>query len=307
MKNLPIWHPEIAVDEATARALIRTQFPKLDASRVEAIGFGFDNTAFLVGDAYVFRFPRRAIAVELIEREMAVLPLIAPLVPIPIPVPILDGRPDGTYPWPFAGYKLLNGSTASSLMLSDADCERIAAPLGAFLRHLHSAGVRDAVGDALPGDAIGRLDHARRLPLATDRIAELDSAGLLNDVEPLLEYMAQHPPAVCTDPCVVHGDMYSRHLLLDGGKNLCGVIDWGDMHVGDPALDLAVALTMFSERAQTAFFGAYGDVGSATLERAAYRAIYHSVLVAHYGYTSGDAEMLRTGVDSLANLRRRKG
>ena len=132
MKNLPIWHPEIAVDEEAARVLIRAQFPQLDASRVEAIGFGFDNTAFLVGDAYVFRFPRRAIAVALIEREMAVLPAIAPLVPVPIPVPILDGRPDGAYPWPFAGYKLLNGSTASSLNLSDADCERIAEPLGAF-------------------------------------------------------------------------------------------------------------------------------------------------------------------------------
>ncbi|HTA39092.1 MAG TPA: phosphotransferase [Candidatus Acidoferrales bacterium] len=305
MKSLPVWHPEIAVDQAGARALISAQFPQLDASRVEAIGFGFDNTAFLVGGAYVFRFPRRAVAVALMEREMAVLPIVAPLVPIAIPVPILAGRPDGTYPWPFAGYELLDGSTASSLNLSDADCERIAAPLGAFLRRLHSGHVRQAVGDALPGDLFGRLDHARRLPLATERIAELESAGILHDVEALLGYMAQHPPAVCSDPCVVHGDMYARHLLLDDGKNVCGVIDWGDAHVGDPALDLAIALTMLPERALPVFLAAYGDVAAATWERATYRAIYHSVLVAHYGYTSGDAEMLRTGVDSLANLRKR--
>ena len=159
--SLPVWHPEIVVDEATARALIREQFPRVDSSSIEAIGFGYDNTAFLVGDAFVFRFPRRAIAVALMEREMAVLPKIAPLVPVAIPVPILQGRAGGTYPWPFAGYKLLTGSTASSLSLSDSECEGIAPPLGTFLQRLHSVDVRDAVGEALPGDLIGRLDHSR--------------------------------------------------------------------------------------------------------------------------------------------------
>ncbi len=302
--TLPVWHPEIVVDEVTARALIRAQFPRVDSSSVEAIGFGFDNSAFLVGEAFVFRFPRRAIAVALMEREMAVLPKIAPLLPITIPVPLFEGRPGDTYPWPFAGYKLLSGSTASSLSLSDSECERIATPLGAFLQRLHSADVRDAVGDELPGDLIGRLDHTRRLPLATERMAELETAGILSDVEPLLGYMTQHPPAVCADPRVVHGDMYARHLLLDDGKRLCGVIDWGDLHLGDPALDLAIVLTMLPQRALPAFLAAYGDVGAATWERATYRAIYHSVLVAHYGYGSGEAEMLRTGVDALTNLRR---
>ena len=149
---------------------------------------------------------------------MAVLPIIAPLLPVAIPVPILAGRPGGTYPWPFAGYKLIGGSTASSLLLSESDCERLASPLGAFLRRLHSAGVRDAVGDSLPGDLIGRLEHSRRLPLATERMAELETAGILRDVEPLLGYMERHPPGLCGDPRVVHGDLYARHLLLDDEK-----------------------------------------------------------------------------------------
>ncbi len=304
--SLPVWHPEIVVDDSTARTLIREQFPRVDTSSVEAIGFGFDNTAFLVGETFVFRFPRRAIAVALMEREMAVLPTIAQLLPVPIPVPSLIGRPGGTYPWPFAGYKLLSGSTASSLSVSERECERMATPLGAFLRRLHSLEVREAVGEELPGDLIGRLDHSRRLPLATERMAELETAGILHDVEPLLGYMAQHPPAPCTDPCVVHGDMYARHLLVDDAKNLCGVIDWGDLHLGDPALDLAIVLTMLPESALPEFLAAYGEVAHATWERATYRAIYHSVLVAHYGYGSGDAEMLRAGVDALSNLRRRK-
>jgi aminoglycoside phosphotransferase (APT) family kinase protein len=93
---------------------------------------------------------------------------------------------------------------------------------------------------------------------------------------------------------------------MDDAGKLCGIIDWGDLHLGDPALDLAIVLTMLPENALPGFLAAYGDVSPATWQRATYRAIYHSVLVAHYGYGSGDAEMLRVGVDALANLRRRK-
>ena len=77
------------------------------------------------------------------------------------------------------------------------------------------------------------------------------------------------------------------------------------MHLGDPALDLAIVLTMLPQSALQTFLGAYGGVDTATWERATYRAIYHSVLVAQYGYAAGDAEMLRTGVEALANLRGR--
>ncbi len=46
-------------------------------------------------------------------------------------------------------------------------------------------------------------------------------------------------PAV--SPCLMHGDLYARHLLLDESFQLSRVIDWGDLHAGDGAVDLAVA------------------------------------------------------------------
>jgi aminoglycoside phosphotransferase (APT) family kinase protein len=83
-------------------------------------GAGMDNIAFLVDRKYVFRFPRRSIIVPLLETETAVLPLIAPHVPIPVPVPRFKGVPQGAYPWMFAGYELLPGTTACSVALTDA-------------------------------------------------------------------------------------------------------------------------------------------------------------------------------------------
>ena len=89
----PLWKAEREVDTALARQLVTSQFPALADSpslAVERIGAGWDNVAFLVTGAngpFVFRFPRRSIAVPLIETETRLLPLLAPALPLPIPVP----------------------------------------------------------------------------------------------------------------------------------------------------------------------------------------------------------------------------
>ncbi len=89
------WAPEYDVSADEARALIAAQFPHVSPCVIERFGAGMDNIAFLVDRKYVFRFPRRSIIVPLLETETAVLPLIAPHVPIPVPVPRFKGVPQG--------------------------------------------------------------------------------------------------------------------------------------------------------------------------------------------------------------------
>jgi aminoglycoside phosphotransferase (APT) family kinase protein len=43
------------------------------------------------------------------------------------------------------------------------------------------------------------------------------------------------------EPSLVHADLTPPHLLVHDGV-LAGVIDWGDMRVGDPALDYSYLL-----------------------------------------------------------------
>jgi aminoglycoside phosphotransferase (APT) family kinase protein len=76
------------------------------------LGAGSDNSAFLVNDAFVFRFPRRQLAVELLETEVRVLPALAPALPLAIPVPRLVGSPGSDVPLAFAGDSFLPGRTA---------------------------------------------------------------------------------------------------------------------------------------------------------------------------------------------------
>lgn len=78
------WSPERVVDAELARELIESRFPRLAPARVEPLGEGWDNSVFAVNGAWVFRFPRRQLAVPLIEAELRLLPSLPPL-PVPVP------------------------------------------------------------------------------------------------------------------------------------------------------------------------------------------------------------------------------
>jgi aminoglycoside phosphotransferase (APT) family kinase protein len=297
----PEWTAEIAVSLDDARELIAAQFPELAAATIEPFAYGWDNTAYLVDGEYIFRFPRRSIAAPLIAREIEILPLIAPVLPAPIPVPQYVGRPQGAFPWRFYGYRRLAGTTMCSAAYDGAV---VASQIGSFLRALHAVDPQQAMQRGLPGDEIGRLNHVRRFPVATNRLAELFEAQHIDDPAPLLDALERiAPQAGEGSMCIVHGDLYVRHVLVDERGALGGIIDWGDVHVGDAALDLMIADLAFEPEHQALLFEAYGPIDERTRLRARYRAIYHAALTAHYGLSIGDAELTAASLRALERLR----
>lgn len=294
------WVADVDVTGELARALIEAQFPELADAPIEPLGEGWDNAAFLVGGEYVFRFPRRAVAAPLIAREIAILPMIAPKLPSAISAPLFAGTATGLYPWQFAGYRSFHGRPLSASDLDDAAYERLAADLGIFLHALHRIDPAQAIAAGLPEDEIGRLDHAERISKLDGRLAALSAAGLIGDVTPLLDFLNRIAPRGPRRQrlCIAHGDLYAKHVFVEDGR-VQGVIDWGDVHLGDPAIDLSVAFELFPPHARSAFARAYGEIDERTRELARYRAIYHAVLVAYYGYRIGNEETLRAGLSGL--------
>ena len=293
------WEAECRVDAPLARRLLAAQFPELAELPVRAFGEGWDNAAYLVGDRWVFRFPRRAVAAGLIETELAVLPSIAPRLPLPVPVPRFAGEPSDAFAWPFAGYECLPGAALSRVRLGNGAAKRIAREVGSFLRALHA--IDPDTVPKLDIDRIGRLDHSRCLPKAMERLRELEAAGAVENVNRFEQAFEETAPGADAGPFVtVHGDLYGRHVLVEDQSRASGVIDWGDVHGGDPAVDLAVAFEAFPPSARDSFASGYGSVGERTWATARYRALYHAAMVAHYGLKTGDDEMLRAGLSGLA-------
>ena len=296
---MPDWDPEIAVDEALARRLIAGQFPELRPASVRHLAAGWDNTVFVVDAAWAFRFPRRAIAIPGVEREMAFLPTLAGRLPALIPVPRHLGIPSPAFGWPFFGARLLAGD-APTVAFDDGARTRLAPSLGRFLRALHGT---ELAGD-LPHDPMGRVDMARRVPFARERLAELAASGLADHrhaAEEVLRPAAELP--LSQRAVTVHGDLHFRHVLVDAGAAdpLTGIIDWGDLCRGDPAMDLHLAWSLLPPAARPAFWSAYGPIEPDQALRARVVGLFLGAVLALYGEREG---LLGVRDEALASLER---
>jgi len=291
------WAAEVVVDEGTARRLIEEQFPELRRPSLRLLGEGWDMTVWLVDGAQVFRFPRREIVVPGLERELEVLPRIAPSLPLRIPEPAFRGQPDDGYPWPFYGAPLVAGQEIGQAGLDQAARDALAPELAEFLKVLHSL----APPIELPSDPMGRGDPSVRGPRAREVLARLEEAGAWSAPPGTDEWLTaaeQLPPNA--DHVLVHGDLHLRHLLV-GDLHATGVIDWIDVCRAPRAVDLALYWSLFSDFGRRQFIRVYGELDEADLLRARVLALNLCAILAEYAHAEGVAWLL---AEALAGLER---
>ncbi len=310
-----MWAADIAVDAALAAKLIAAQFPGLRDTAVEPFGVGWDNTAFLVGSRVVFRFPRRRVSANLIEREVAILPLVAPHVPLAIPAPRYAGVPSAEYPWAFAGYDLIAGTSADVVDLSDDARAALAEPLGRFLRALHAVDTAPLVARGLPPDEIGRLDHHKRLPLAVERLAALAESPSVGehgrgDRAGKLHRLARRAPARAACRRRAHARA-RRPLRAPRPARRARAPERRDRLGRRPPRRPRARHRHRAPRpacvAHAAFRAAYGAIDERTWEAARYRAIYHAILELDYGVRAGRRRHARERRAGAAADRNRVG
>lgn len=291
------WTAERVVSPDEARALITEQHPGVRASSVEPLGQGWDNTAFAVDGTWVFRFPRREIAVQLLEIEARVLPVIADHLPLPIPRPEYVGEPTEAYPWPFIGYRMLRGRTVDRAALSIEQRAELAEPVGEFLAALHQI---DPELSRAPDDEIDCTDTRRRLPMVRAYLEQVEATGQLEDLGAFEPILALAHDSLPPRRVLVHADVYARHVLVDDRGRACGVIDWGDVHLGHPGLDMAPAFCLLPPHARERFRRAYGrpiDDESWTLGRQ--RGLLYGAALAAYGSDTNDRALVDEGLQVL--------
>ena len=297
------WSAERTLLPAEAAALVAAQFPGLAPVSARPLAAGWDNTAFLINETFVFRFPRRAVAVDLLIRESGLLPTLAPLLPVAVPVPLFCGAPTDNFPWPFAGYRLIPGRSACQAALTAAQRLALAEPLAEFLRILHHLPTGPAVLLGIPPDPLQRIDPGKCFRRAHERLREAHDLGLLAAAAPFEALLAAAPTAYeARADAVVHGDLYARHLLLDETRHLAGVIDWGDVHLGDPACDLMLAHAFLPPAAHAAFRRAYGPIAELPWRIARLRALVHTLNLLVYAHDLRDEVLLRESFTALSYL-----
>jgi aminoglycoside phosphotransferase (APT) family kinase protein len=78
----------------------------------------------------------------------------------------------------------------------------------------------------------------------------------------------------------IHSDLLRPNLLVDGGR-LCAVIDFGGVGVGDPAIDVIAAWSVFNHAGRGVFRDAL-DVDEGTWTRARGFALHQAAMIIPY-------------------------
>jgi aminoglycoside phosphotransferase (APT) family kinase protein len=177
---------------------------------------GWDFKVLILDGEWVLRIPRVDQAAAKLAKEAALLPALAPALPVEIPRFEQVSRDP-----PFVVYRLIRGEP-----LRDEDPDGVRA----FLEALHSLDPGELPIPPLDDWLAAWCEQADLfrgvvLPLLD---ADERSAGeaLLQEVDTLTGFA----------PALTHCDLGPPHLLVRDGR-LAGVIDWAGARIGDPALD----------------------------------------------------------------------
>lgn len=310
-----LWMQTIIINSDLAKQLIEEQ-TSLKVTSIENFGEGWDNIAYLVNKEYIFRFPRREMGVDCIKNEISILPYIKTKVSFPFSYPQYIGKETEKYRSPFAGYKMLEG-----IPLCDTNAELVndvsfAKNLALWLKELHLVPALKNHIHELKGDQSWRYDNQGKLEKSKSRILQyeqyfIDSGLNKNDLFEAIKKLSKlNKYDHIETTSYIHGDLYSRHLLVDKNKNLSGIIDWGDIHIGNPGSDLSIGYMILSDKALKTFFDNYGVVTDEMKYIGIVRALCHSITLLPYCYEKKEENLkgwtilaLKRAIDIIKSLK----
>jgi aminoglycoside 2''-phosphotransferase len=220
----------------------------LEVRAITELGRGTGSVAYLVDGAWVFRFPMTDNARRTLRRELALLGALGPALPLPIPAFEHVARAgEGPH---FVGYRRLPGVplTADAIdALPAARQDSAPAGLAAFLEALHRFPVEQARAAGVASERISGGYHPTQRALIDELAPRLDAHERARLHATFDRYETEFEPER-VPPALLHSDLKPAHVLYDrDAGRIGGVLDWGDVSVGDPDFDLAVVGLFFGQ------------------------------------------------------------
>lgn len=241
---------EVDIDTDQVAAMVASQFPVWAGKTLEPVyPAGTDNVMFILDRHFAVRLPRTPGAAKSLEKELVYAPRLAPMLPAPIPAPVEIGAPTESYPFKWFIARWIEGSNPVPGQPPGPFPANLPVEVARFVRALHSV-VPPAAAEDLFSYRGARAVQSRAVETraAIARCGEFfDTAALHRAWDVALE-----APEGSGPPAWIHTDLHPGNLLVNHGR-LAGVLDWGGLAVGDPAVDLIVAWNLFGPEERRKF------------------------------------------------------
>jgi len=287
----------------------------MDHGRIKSVTGGWSYSTFEIDPeclkakveysepGWIFRFPRNSVVAGNLQKERALLPVIASRVNFAVPRFEYVGSWRGQ---PYAGYRRIPGRPLSARPSPGRKLSvETARSIGAALSSLHdiptslveaACAVRPAV-DAWRQRYIALREEIRVcvFPLLESNVRDAVERGFDRFLDDEL--------ATLKDVALVHCDLGCEHILIgDDGTTVSGLIDFEDATIGDPTIDfVGIYVTYGMEAVKRVLDGyrcrrAFDEHFEQRLYFYTWMASCHEII---YGLEEGRSDLVEDGVTGL--------
>ena len=222
------------------REIIQRLFPDIKDEQIQVFADGWDHVVFVIDGHKAVRFPRRSDYAKKLPVEVAFLNHFDSQSPISVPQLTLhtDGQTEPSY----VTYDFIPGiqfKKSVSDTFSKQELRQIARQIGSFLDKLHSLSIRKA-----KDLGVKQVDSLETWKNKFEKIRQTVFPYISKDEQNWsISIFENFFKTVQTDPTpltVIHSDIMPEHIIVNPKTHtLSGIIDFGDIEIGDPAYDFA--------------------------------------------------------------------
>lgn len=224
---------------------IQINYPNFEVKKLERIGEGMDSVAFLVNDFYIFRFPKNEEVRRNLAKEIAALPLLRPHLKIKIPDFEFIGAKTS-----FVGYEKIAGVELTKKKIdsfSENEQISIQKTLAEFLLTIHRQNTDEFTKCGVEVEDF-RAEYTSTFGQARKSVFPLLSVDVIKFIEnQFIEYL-ENDENFSGKPVLLHNDLSFDHIFVEPEtKQINGIIDFGDIAIGDGDYDLMYLLDDYGE------------------------------------------------------------
>ncbi|MCJ8007315.1 phosphotransferase [Lederbergia wuyishanensis] len=215
--------------------MIISNFENMKINHIMQLGEGWMSRCYLINHEIVFRFPKEKDGAIDTEKEIKALPNLIKHISLNIPEFIYCGKQDNGYP--FVGYRILPGEPMDEQLFRSLPLEtknKIAHQIAEFMNQI----------------SLFSVDQARKLNIPEknfyqyyldifNEVKEKAFTKINKDLQIYITFQFEaylkNTNHFTYSPKLLHADLSMDHLLFDQKRQeLTGIIDFGDIKIGDP-------------------------------------------------------------------------
>lgn len=227
------------IDKTIFREIAKRVYPDIKDQQIRIFEDGHDHVVFVIDNQKAVRFPRRSDYAKKLPVEVAFLNNFGNQLPVTVPQLIL--RTDENGP-PYVTYDFIPGVQFKKIVsdaFSKEELRRIAHQIGSFLGKLHSLPIgkaKDLGVEQVESLETWKNKLEKIRQTVFPHISKAEQDWSISIFENFFKTILAAPLPLT----VIHSDIMPEHIVVNPKTHtLSGIIDFGDIEIGDPAYDFA--------------------------------------------------------------------